>query len=58
MKYELVYDANLPELERLVNFKLSDGWWCQGGIGIGKNGYYQAMIIDNETWEKIQLKKP
>ncbi len=57
MKYKLVCAKNSTELEQLIYNYYLEGWECQGGFHynhMSTHGYIQAMIIDNEAWERIQ----
>ena len=47
--YKVVISTTLQELESRVLNSLEDGWHCQGGISIVRNGmgdnmHYQAMV--------------
>lgn len=38
----------LDDLEKDVNYFLSEGWKLQGGIAVDNSDYYQAMYKETE----------
>ena len=52
MKYRVLVASTIPEIEKLVNLYLSEGWIPTGGIYNTDIGFYQAMIL---TEPRIQI---
>lgn len=51
--YTMEVGRNKFELLEAVNYRLKDGWKCQGGIGIDKDDYiHQAMTKEVPIKEK------
>lgn len=59
VEYKVLSFANIPQLEREVNYLLSEGWDLVGGIATacdkyGEIQYTQAMMIDKtptDSWD-------
>jgi hypothetical protein len=51
MQYQVLASSKIRELNEIVNYALSKGWICQGGVSVGvieyRSVYAQAMIKED-----------
>jgi hypothetical protein len=42
--YRIIYGKDVWELESSINSQIKNGWEPAGGIVVGKDGFYQAIV--------------
>lgn len=45
MEYKIATAQSIPELERIVNDNMNDGWEPEGGASVSPDGiFFQSMV--------------